>query len=261
MLKGKVAIITGSTRGIGFAIAESLAAEGCSIMLNGFAESEFIDRKMRSLNEKFAITVRYDPADLRLPEESERLVQTTIDELGSADIVVNNAGVRHFGPIETFKTEHWNESIAVNVSAPFHITRAALPHMRTRDWGRIINMASALGFFAAPDRIDYITTKTALIGMTRAVAIEVAKTNITCNAICPGTTLTPAIESRLTDLMNSQNLSREQAITQFMERRSPAGRFVDMKSVAAMVVFLCSPGGKDLNGAALPIDLAWTAGR
>lgn len=261
MLKGRTAVITGSTRGIGFAIAEALAAKGCNVMLNGFAEQELIQDKIRSLTERFGVEVQYDPADLRSPTENERLVRATIGRLGSVDIVVNNAAVRHFGPVETCTIEHWDESIAVNLSSPFHMIRTALPFMRRADWGRIINMSSAFGFFAARDRADYVTTKTALIGLTRAVALEVAKTSITCNAICPGTTLTPPIEARITDLMQSRSLSRDQAILQFMEHRSPAGRFVAMESLAAMVAFLCGPEGRDINGAALPIDLAWTAGR
>jgi 3-hydroxybutyrate dehydrogenase len=261
MIKGKAAVVTGSTRGIGFAIAEALCAEGCSVMLNGFADQDQIEGKMRGLRERFGVQVRYDPADLKSPKESERLVKATVDTLGSVDIVVNNAAVRHFGPTESFKIEDWDESLAVNLSAPFHMIRSALPFMRASNWGRIINMSSALGFFAAPDRVDYITTKTALLGLTRAVALEVAKTGITCNALCPGTTLTPPIESRLADLMQKQSLTREQAVVQFMEHRSPAGRFVAMESLAAMVMFLCSAGGRDINGAALPIDLAWTAGR
>jgi 3-hydroxybutyrate dehydrogenase len=260
MLKGKAAVITGSTRGIGFAIAEALCAQGCSVMLNGFADQDQIETKMQGLRDKYGVKVGYDPADLRKFEENERLVHATVDRLGSLDILVNNAAVRHFGPIETFKIEHWEESFAVNVSAPFYMTRAALPLMRKQNWGRIINMSSALGFFAAPDRVDYITTKTALLGLTRAVAVEVAKTGITCNALCPGTTLTPPIESRLVDMMNKESLSHEDAITRFMEHRSPAARFVEMESLASMAVFLCV-AGKDINGAALPIDLAWTAGR
>ncbi len=261
MLKGKVAIVTGSTRGIGFAIVEALCAQGCNIMLNGFADREFVDDRMRELRNRFYIQLHYDPADLRSPAENERLVQATADYFVSVDIVVNNAAVRHFGPLDSYKTEHWDESLAVNLSSPFHMTRSALPFMRARNWGRIVNMSSAFGFFAAPERVDYIVTKTALLGLTRAVAVEVAKTGITCNAICPGTTLTPPIESRLTVLMEDQKLTRDEAITQFMEHRSPAARFVEMESLAAMVVFLCGTSGRDINGAALPIDLAWTAGR
>jgi 3-hydroxybutyrate dehydrogenase len=260
MLKGKSAVITGSTRGIGFCIAEALCAQGCSVMLNGFADQDQIEGKMQGLRKKFGVKVDYDPADLKQSQENERLVKATVDRLGSVDILVNNAAVRHFGPIDTFKVENWDESLAVNLSSPFHMTRVALPFMRERNWGRIVNMSSALGFFAAPDRVDYITTKTALLGLTRAVALEVAKTGITCNALCPGTTLTPPIESRVVDMMHKDSLSREAAMTRFMEHRSPAGRFVEMESLAAMVVFLCGPG-KDINGAALPIDLAWTAGR
>lgn len=261
MLSGKTAIITGSTSGIGLKIAETLAGQRCAIMLNGFAEREMIDERMQDLKARFGVPVRYDSADLRIPAESERLVQATAEAFGSVDIVVNNAAVRHFGAVEEFKTEHWEESIAVNLSAAFYMIRSALPLMRRRDWGRIVNMSSALGFFAAADRVDYITTKTALLGLTRAVALEVARTGITCNAICPGTTLTPPIEARLNRMIEDQGLGREEAMAKFMEHRSPAGRFVKTESLAAMVVFLCGIGGEDINGAALPIDLAWTAGR
>lgn len=261
MLQGKVAVITGSTSGIGFAIAEALSAQGCAVMLNGYAEKNLLDDRMRGLRERFGVEVAYDAADMRVPTECERLVRATADLMGSVDILVNNAAVRHFGPLETFPTEHWDESIAVNLSAPFHMTKAAIPFMRARGWGRIINQSSAFAFFASPERVDYITTKTALLGLTRATAIELAKTNITCNAICPGTTLTPPLESRLEKLMRDEQLSRDHAMAKFMEHRSPAGRFVDMTSLAAMVAFLCGPAGKDINGAALPIDLAWTAGR
>lgn len=261
MLSGKAAVITGSTSGIGFGIAEALCAQGCRIMLNGFAERDQIEGKLNSLREKYGVKVAYNAADLRMPEENKGLVEATVDKLGSIDILINNAAVRHFGPIDTFKTEEWDESLAVNLSSPFHMTRAALPHMRATNWGRIVNMSSAFGFFGAPNRIDYVTTKTAIIGFTRAAALEVAKTGITCNALCPGTTLTPPIEARIVDLMQAKSLTRDQAVTLFMEGRSPAGRFIEMDSIAAMVVFLCSPGGKDINGAALPIDLGWTAGR
>jgi 3-hydroxybutyrate dehydrogenase len=261
MLKGKVALITGSTRGIGLATAEALAAQGCDLMLNGFADQDAVGARMKDLRDRFGVKVDYDPADLRSPAENQRLVTTTAEKLGSVDILVNNAAVRHFNPVEKFETAHWDESIAVNLSSPFHLIKAAIPHMRKRNWGRIVNMASALSFFAAPDRVDYITTKTALLGLTRAVALEMAKTGITCNALCPGTTLTPPIEMRLAEMMKKESLSKEQAMHKFMEHRSPAGRFVEMESLAAMIVFLCGPTGKDINGAALPIDLAWTAGR
>jgi 3-hydroxybutyrate dehydrogenase len=261
MLNDKAALITGSTSGIGFAIAEALAAEGCSIMLNGFAEQEHVAERVASLRDRFGVRVEYDGADLRLPSESERLVGATVAAFGSLDILVNNAAVRHFGPIEEFNTAHWDESLAVGLSAPFHLIKNSIPHMKRRGWGRIINQSSAFAFFAVRDRVDYVTTKTALLGLTRAVALELAKTNITCNAICPGTTLTPPIESRLTKLIEDEHLTRDEAMKKFMENRSPSGRFVDMESIAAMTAFLCGPGGKDINGAALPVDLAWTAGR
>jgi 3-hydroxybutyrate dehydrogenase len=261
MLEGKVAVITGSTRGIGYAIAQALAAQGCNVMLNGFADRELVNDRMRALRDTFRVKVDYDGADLTSANGAEQLVESTAKKFGSVDIVVNNAGVRHFGPIDTFKVKDWDESIAVNVSAPFHMIRKALPLMREHNWGRIINMSSAYGFLGGSERVDYITTKTALLGLTRAVAVEVAKTGITCNALCPGTTLTEANKLRIDELMDKKKLSRPEAEAQFLDGKSPAGRFVRMESLAAMTVFLCGLAGADINGAALPVDLGWTAGR
>lgn len=261
MLKEKVAIITGSVGGIGFATAQMLAQQGASIMLNGFADKDVVTSRLTELREEHGVEADYHPADLRHPEEMASLVQTTKERLGSVDILVNNAAVRHFGRIEEFRPEEWDESIAVNLSAPFHMIRLALPHMKERGWGRIINISSVFGFFAAPERIDYITTKTGLLGLTRAVAIEVAKTAITCNAICPGTTLTQPIEARIAKLMQDENLERDAAIATFMKNRSPSGRFVSETNIAALIAFLCGPHSADFNGATLPIDAAWLSGR
>jgi 3-hydroxybutyrate dehydrogenase len=260
-VKDKVAIITGSVGGIGFTTAKALARGGCHIVLNGFASKETIDERLEQLRSEFGVKAAYNGADLRRVPEMEALVSEAVTTFGAVDILVNNAAVRHFGPIESYSANDWDESLAVNVSAPFHLTRLVLPHMKREGWGRIINMASVLGFFAQAERIDYITTKTALLGLTRAVAIEIAKTGITCNAICPGTTLTPPIEERLTRLMEAENLSRDAAIARFMEHRSPSGRFVNQENIAALIAFLCGPSSADINGAALPIDAAWMSGR
>jgi 3-hydroxybutyrate dehydrogenase len=262
MLKDKVAIITGSVNGgIGFATARALAREGASIMLNGFAAKDVVAGRVAELKSEYGVNADYHGADLRRPDEMKDLVQTTKDRLGSVDILVNNAAVRHFGKIEDFPAEDWDESMAVNVSAPFHMIKFALPHMKQRGWGRIINISSTFGFIAAPERVDYVTTKTALLGLTRAVAIENAKTAITCNAICPGTTLTPPIESRIAKLMEDENLERDAAITKFMAPKAPSGRFVDEKNIAGLIAFLCGPYSADFNGAALPIDAGWLSGR
>ncbi len=259
-LSGKSALITGSLGGIGFATAKALAALGCDITLNGFAAREMIDARLADLA-AVGIRARYHPADLRQPAQIADLIGTTQREHGGVDILVNNAVVRYFAPVEDFAPDQWDEALAVNLSAPFHAIRLAMPGMKARNWGRIINIASIYGMFATVNRIDYITTKTALIGLTRAVALEVARTAITCNAICPGTVLTPAIEGRLRQQMQRDGSSFAQAEESFLAVRQPSRKFVKDDHVAGLITFLCGPHGQDINGSALPIDGAWTAGR
>jgi len=259
-LLGKSALITGSLGGIGFATAQTLAKLGCAITLNGFAPDETIADRLESIA-RLGVPVRYDAADLRDPGQIAAMVARTDDAHGGTDIIVNNAVVRYFGAVENFAPAHWDEALAVNLSAPFHLIRGAMPGMKAKNWGRIINMASIYGKFATVNRIDYVTTKTALIGMTRAVALEVARTGITCNAICPGTVLTPAIEWRLRQEMQRDGTSFEAAEEEFLRVRQPSRRFVKDENVAALIAFLCGSAGADINGAELPIDGAWTAGR
>lgn len=260
MLKGKTALITGSLGGIGFATANALAAQGCNIMLNGFADAEVIRDRPAELVRTHNVRAAYHGADLRFPDQIEQLVKTTAETLGGVDIIVNNAVVRSFNPIDKFKTEDWDTALAVNLSATFHTIRVGLPYMKQAGWGRIVNMASTFSMFAVTDRVDYITTKTALIGLTRAVALEVAKSEITCNAICPGSVLTPATEGRVQAEMARDGTPRE-AILARLTARQPAGRFIEDANVAGLITFLCGPHGRDINGAALPIDGAWSAGR
>ncbi|MFL5281299.1 MAG: SDR family NAD(P)-dependent oxidoreductase [Rhodopila sp.] len=260
MLKGKSALVTGSLGGIGFATAKALAALGCDITLNGFAAPEVIESCLSELR-ALGVRARYHGADLRQPVQIADLIATTTRDHGSLDILVNNAVVRYFGAVENFAPEDWDEALAVNLSAPFHTIRLALPGMKAANWGRIINMASIYGMFATVNRIDYITTKTALIGLTRAVALETARTGITCNAICPGTVLTPAIDWRLRQEMQRDGTTFEQAEESFLAVRQPSRRFVKDENVAGLIAFLCGPHGADINGAALPIDGAWAAGR
>ncbi|MGH7042037.1 MAG: SDR family oxidoreductase, partial [Acetobacteraceae bacterium] len=205
--------------------------------------------------------VAFHGADLRDPAQIAELVAATGATFGAPDILVNNAVVRGFAPVEDFAPAAWDEALAVNLSAPFHATRLALPGMKRAGWGRIVNLASVYGLFATVNRIDYITTKTALLGLTRAVALEVAKTAITCNAICPGTVLTPAIEARLDVEVARTGATRAETEAAFIGARQPSARFVATDSVAGLVAFLCGPSAADINGAALPIDGAWSAGR
>jgi 3-hydroxybutyrate dehydrogenase len=259
MLKGKCALITGSTAGLGYAIAQGLAAQGCDIVLNGIATANEAAAAREKLERDFRVGVLYEAADIADLAQIERLVANGVKRFGSVDIVVNNAVVRHFSSIEQLAPAEWNESLAVNLSAPFHIIRLVLPMMRARGWGRIINLSSYYGFRGAEQRIGYVTTKTALLGMTRAVALETGDQDITCNAICPGTLPTPDILGRIGRMAATQDISETQATKAYLTGRRPAGRFVALESVAATIVFLCGPGGRDITGVALPVDGGWTA--
>jgi 3-hydroxybutyrate dehydrogenase len=259
MLRGRSALVTGATGGIGQAVVERLASEGCDVVLNGLGARDAIEAARRALETKYGVKAIYHGADLARPAEIADLVETALNSFGAIDIVVNNAVVRNFSPIERFDPARWDEALAVNLSSAFHTIRLALPKMRERNWGRIINMSSVFGFFGATDRADYVTTKTALIGLTRAVALETAQQNITCNAICPGTVHTPPIESRIKALETNEGLTRTAALKSFMASKQPSGRFVAAESVAALVTFLCGEAGKDITGAALPVDGGWAA--
>ena len=259
MLKGRVALITGSTQGLGLAMAERLAAEGCDVMLNGFGEAASIETARRGLEDRHGIRALHHGADLADAGQVADLVTAAERAFGAVDILINNAVVRHFAPVEKFRPEDWDRSLAVNLSSAFHTVRLALPGMRRRDFGRIVNISSVFGLFGATDRIDYVTTKTALLGFTRAVALETAGQNITCNAICPGSSPTPAIEQRFAEFMAREGLPRAEAEPKFMAARQPSGKFVAMEGVAALAAFLCGPGGRDITGAAIPMDGGWSA--
>jgi 3-hydroxybutyrate dehydrogenase len=260
MLKRKCALITGSTQGLGYAMAARLAAEGCHIMLNGFGDPAEIEARRRHIEDSHGVRVLHHGADLAVPAQITDLVETADRAFGAIDIVINNAVVRHFAPLEDFKVEDWDRALAVNLSSAFHVTRLALPGMRRRDFGRIVNISSIYGQRGAVNRVDYVTTKTALIGFTRAVALEVAGQNITCNAICPGSSPTPAIEQRLAEFVaRNEGLSRDDAVRSFMASRQPSGRFVAMEGVASLAAVLCGPAGRDITGAAIPIDGGWSA--
>jgi 3-hydroxybutyrate dehydrogenase len=259
MLKDRCALVTGSTQGLGYAMAERLAADGCNIVLNGFGDAAEIERKRRQLEEKHGVRALHHGADLADPGQISALVETAQQRFGSVDILINNAVVRHFAPLETFRPEDWDKALAVNLSAPFHATRLVLAGMRSRNFGRIVNISSVYGLFGTANRVDYVTTKTALIGFTRAVALETARTNITCNALCPGTVPTPNIEGRLAAEMAQSGLSREDAERAFLASRQPSGKFVSAERVAALVALLCGSGRADITGAAIPIDGGWSA--
>jgi 3-hydroxybutyrate dehydrogenase len=259
MLSGRTALLSGSVGGIGYATAAALAAQGCNVMLNGFADPREIEEKRAALEKAHGIKARYNGADLRKIGEIEALVAATERELGPVDILVNNAVVRHFAKVEDFKPEEWQTALDVNLSAPFHLIRLTLGGMKKRGWGRIINLASALGIIAMPGRVDYVVTKTALMGLARAVAIETQQEpNITVNAICPGAVRTPAAEKRVAALAESKGISVEAATREFLDGRQPSKRFIDPGQIGALIAFLCSEAAREITGTSIPIDDAWT---
>jgi 3-hydroxybutyrate dehydrogenase len=255
MLKGKWALITGSTAGLGLALAESLAGAGANIVLHDLTVPH---DAMESVRSCFGVDVVSVAADLTQRPGIEAMMDDLLNRLGAIDILVNNAVVRHFAPVEQFPWERWDAALAVNITAPFHLIRLALPAMKKNGWGRIINMGSIYSTRAVENRIDYVTTKTAILGMTRAVAIETATTGITCNALCPGTVPTPVIEARIAAAATDKKLSVDEATRDYLATRQPSRRFVATSSVGATAVFLCSDAARDITGAALPIDGGWT---
>jgi len=229
------------------------------VILNGFAEADAIASIRTGLEREHGVRTLYCGADLGVPAEIEAMVSAGADAFGAVDIVVNNAVVRHAAPVESFPPERWDEGLAVNLSAAFHTIRLTLPAMRQRGWGRIINVSSIYGLRAAPNRVAYVTTKTALLGLTRAIALEALGQDITCNAICPGTAETPIHEATIHDMMAASSLTREDAEQRFLIGKQPTGRFISAESVAALMVFLCGPSSRDITGAALPVDGGWSA--
>ena len=255
-MKGKRALVTGSSNGLGLAMAQGLAAAGCDVVLHGLESSADMRATCESLAQQYCVAISYVQADLSQASG----VEAMLDAAGAVDVLINNAVVRHFSPIEDFPVERWDQALAVNLTAAFRAVQLSLPGMRARGWGRIVNMSSAYGSRAIANRIDYVTTKTALLGFTRAVAMETLGQGITCNAVCPGSVLTPNIEGRLTDLMARKQLDREAATREFLLGKQGTGRFVDAAHVADLIVFLCSDSGASITGATLPVDDGWLAG-
>ncbi len=258
MLRGKCALITGSVGGLGFAAAKQFAEAGCNIVLSGFAEPGEIEKARREIEETHRVRAIYCNADLRHPAEIERMIHEAKAAFGGVDVLVNNAVVRHAAPVEEFPVEAWDAGIAVNLSAAFHTIRLTLPGMKARGWGRIVNVSSIYGLIGAVNRVNYVTCKTALIGLTRAVALEVMHHDITCNTVCPGSILTRVHDEAIRRTMAEQNLSREEAERRFHAGKQPSGRFIAAEDVAKFMLFLCGPASRDINGAALPIEGAWS---
>ena len=257
-LKGKTALITGSTSGIGLAIAHALAAEGADIMLNGFGDAAAIETIRQEL-ESGGVRARYSDADLTKADAIEALMRQAQDELGGVDILVNNAGMQHVAPIDEFPVEKWDLIIALNLSATFHTTRLALPGMKAKGWGRIINTASAHSLVASPNKAPYVATKHGVAGLTKAVALEAAQTGVTVNCISPGYVWTPLVENQIPDTMKARGLTREQVMNDVLLAAQPTKQFVTVEQVAALAAFLCRAEASAITGANLSMDGGWTA--
>ena len=258
-LKGKVAVITGSTSGIGQAIAEAFAKEGASIVLNGFGDKAAIESLRAQLEKSSGAKAIYDAADMTKPAEIAAMIRCAASELGSVDILVNNAGIQHVAPVDEFPEDKWDAIIAVNLSSAFHATKHALPLMKNKRWGRIINIASAHGLVASPNKSAYIASKHGINGFTKAVAVETAEHGVRVNSICPGFVHTPLVEKQIVDRARENNMPREQAIRDVILAPQPTKEFVTVEQIAGTALFLCSPAADQITGAQFSVDGGWTA--
>ncbi len=258
-LQGRRALVTGSVGGLGKVMARQLAHAGASVMISGLEAPEEVEAARAELAHASGSTVGYAQADLTILADIEGLAKRACDELGPIDILLNSAVVRHFSPLEQFPVDRWNEALAVNLSAPFHLTRLLLPSMRANGYGRIFNFTSVYGSHGTAGRVDYVCTKSAIEGLTRATAVECADGAVSCHALCPGSMLTPSLEVRVRTLAETENLDWEQATTKFLQGKNPTGRFVEESSVSDVMLFLCGPVGRDMNGAIIPIEGGWLA--
>jgi len=259
MLKNKSAIVTGSTSGIGLGVARALAQAGANVMLNGFGDAAFVAQLCRDLAAGSSGRVAYHPADVSRAKEAATLVATAEQAFGAVDILVNNAGIQFVSPAEDFPEDRWDAVQDTILNSTFHTTKAALPGMKRRNWGRIVNVVSVHGLVASPFKSAYVAAKHGQIGLTKTVALEVAETGITCNAVCPGYVLTPLVEGQVESQAKAHNLPRDRVIREVILAAQPSKRFVEVDDVAALVLFLCGDAAKSITGAAIPIDGGWTA--
>jgi len=259
MLKGHNAIVTGSTSGIGLGIAQALAREGCDVLLNGFGDAAAIETLRAGMAKEFGVKVVYSGADMSKPADIRAMVAQAVSDLGGVDILVNNAGIQHVAPVTEFPEDKWDQIIAINMTSVFHACKAAVPHMRKKGWGRVVNIASAHGLAASPFKSAYVTAKHGVVGFTKVLGLETAKENITCNAICPGYVRTPLVEKQVDDQAKVHGIPRERVITDVILAPQPTGRFVEIDEVAGMAVFLCSDAAKSITGTTLSMDGGWTA--
>lgn len=258
-LKGKTALVTGSTSGIGLAYARALAAEGASVTINGFGDADAIEKERAGLESEFGVAARYSPADMTRPAEIADMVAQHEKAFGGLDILINNAGIQHVAPVEEFPPEKWDAIIAINLSSAFHAIRAAVPGMKARKWGRIINTASAHSLTASPFKSAYVTAKHGLAGLTKTVALELATFGVTANCISPGYVWTPLVEKQIPDTMKARGMTREQVMNDVLLAGQPTKQFVTAEQVAALAVYLCRDEAAQITGANLSMDGGWTA--
>ncbi len=257
--KNKTALITGSTSGIGLGIARAFAREGANLVINGFGDAADIERERSGLESEFGVKVRYDGADMSKAESIEAMMKTALAEFGCIDILVNNAGIQYVAPIDEFPLAKWDAIIAINLSSAFHTTRLALPAMKQKKAGRIINMASAHALVASPFKSAYVAAKHGIAGLTKTVALEVAEMGITVNAICPGYVLTPLVEKQIPDTAKARGITEQQVVHDVLLAAQPTKRFVTVEEVAGLAVYLASDAAASTTGTLIPIDGGWTA--
>ena len=259
MLKGQSAVVTGSTSGIGLGIATALAEAGANVMLNGFGEAGQIERIRNDLADRTGVQVLHSSADMSKPDQIAAMIQEAQARFGQLDVLVNNAGIQHVAAVDEFPDEKWEQILAINLSSNFYAIKAVLPGMKARNAGRIINIASAHGLVASPFKAAYVAAKHGVVGLTKTVALEVAETRITCNAICPGYVKTPLVEGQIADQAKAHNMSQEQVVREVILASQPNKRFVEVKELGDLVVFLCSNAAASITGIALPVEGGWTA--
>ena len=255
MLKGKTAVVTGSTSGIGLGIAKALAEQGANIMMNGFGEKDAAIAEVKACG----VEVEYHGADMSKPAEIEDMMKTAEKRFGGVDILVNNAGIQHVANVEDFPVDRWDAIIAINLSSAFHTSRMALPGMKQRNWGRIINLASVHGLVGSAQKSAYVAAKHGIVGLTKVTALETAQTGVTCNAICPGWVLTPLVQKQVDARAEKDQVSNDEAKKRLLSEKQPSGEFVTPEQLAALAVFFCSPAATQIRGVAWNMDGGWVA--
>jgi len=255
MLKGKTAVVTGSTSGIGLGIAKALAEQGANIVMNGFGEKDAAIAEVKS----YGVEVEYHGADMSKPSEIEDMMRTAEKRFGGVDILVNNAGIQHVANVEDFPVDRWDAIIAINLSSAFHTSRMALPGMKQRNWGRIINLASVHGLVGSAQKSAYVAAKHGIVGLTKVTALETAQTGVTCNAICPGWVLTPLVQKQVDARAEKDQVSNDEAKKRLLSEKQPSGEFVTPEQLAALAVFFCSPAATQIRGVAWNMDGGWVA--